>query len=182
MPRLLQAVSLELPKGTPERLAMKWSAAMKTNVKMWGLRVAVLLCGAGLVVASARAQDEAPAPPQQDGQQQGPPQGGRGMRMDPSRRAAMLQRRLGLTDDVTAKVTDIFTAGTAKMEALRSNSSLSREEMRSQMMAIHSDETSQVKALLTADQAAKYDEMEAHRRDRGMGGPPPDGGGPPPQQ
>ncbi|QMV18056.1 hypothetical protein GOB94_04645 [Granulicella sp. 5B5] len=149
---------------------------MKTNGKMWGLRLAVLLCGAGLVVASARAQD-AP-PPSQDGQQQG----GRGMRMDPSQRAAMLQRQLGLTDDVTAKVKDIFTDGTAKMEALRGNSSLSRDDMRTQMMAIHTDETTKVKALLTPDQAAKYDEMESHRRGRGMGGPPPDGGGQPPQQ
>jgi hypothetical protein len=67
------------------------------------------------------------------------------------------------------------------MEALRSNSSLSREDMRTQMMAIHSDEVTKVKALLTPDQATKYDEMEAHRG-RGMGGPPPDGGGQPPQQ
>lgn len=153
---------------------------MKTNVKTWGLRLAVLLCGAGLLAASAKAQD-APPPPQ-DGQQQGPPPGGRGMRMDPGRRAAMLQKQLGLTDDVTAKVKDIFTDGTAKMEALRGNSSLSRDDMRTQMMAIHTDETTKVKALLTPDQAAKYDEMEAHRRGRGMGGPPPDGSGPPPQQ
>jgi hypothetical protein len=38
-----------------------------------------------------------------------------------------------------------------------------------------------VKALLTPDQATKYDAMEARMRQRGPGGPPPpDGGAPPP--
>ena len=148
---------------------------MTKQMKRIGLRAAVLFCGAGLVMASAKAQDTPPAPPQ-DGQQQGPPQGGRGMRMDPGARAAQLQQQLGLTDDVTAKVKAIFTDGTAKMQALRQSGG-SREDM----MAIHTDEVTKVKALLTPDQQTKYDAIDA-RRGRGMGGPPPGGGGAPPQQ
>jgi periplasmic protein CpxP/Spy len=85
---------------------------------------------------------------------------------DPGARAAMLQQQLGLTDDVTAKVKAIFTDGTAKMQALRQSGG-SREDM----MAIRSDETTKVKALLTPDQQTKYDALlEAQR---GRGGPPP---------
>ncbi len=130
-----------------------------------GLYMALLLCGAVLMVAPARAQD-------------GPPGGGQRGRMDPAARATMLQQQLGLTDDVTAKIKDIFTEGTAKMTALRGNTALSQDDMRTQMMALRSDESTKVKALLTPDQATKYDAMQQRR---GGGGPPPGGGGPPPQ-
>jgi Spy/CpxP family protein refolding chaperone len=152
---------------------------MRSKVQKIGLRVAVLVCGAGLAVASAAAQD-GPPPPPQDGQQQGPPPGSRGgMRGgNPEMRAKMLQRQLGLTDDVTMQVKAIFIDGTSKMEALRSGSA-SPEELRPQMMAIHKAEAAKVSALLTPDQQAKYAEMEARRGPRG-GGPPPDGGTPPP--
>jgi periplasmic protein CpxP/Spy len=144
---------------------------MTKQMKRIGLRAAVLFCGAGLVMVSAQARaQDAPPPPLQGGQQQGPPQGGRGMR-DPGARAAQLQQQLGLTDDVTAKVKTIFTDGTAKMQALRQSGG-SREDM----MAIRSDETTKVKALLTPDQQTKYDALlEAQR---GRGGPPPSGGAP----
>jgi len=136
----------------------------------------MVLCVSAWMAGALRAQDP-PQPPQ--GQMQGPPPGGmRGG--SPERRAAMLQKQLGLTDDVTAQVKTIFTAGTAKMEALRADTSMDPDARRTQMMAIHTDEVAKVKTLLTPDQQTKYAEIEARPRGRGPGGPPPDGAGPPP--
>ncbi len=97
--------------------------------------------------------------------------------MDPATRAAQLQKQLTLTDEVTAQVKTILTDSMAKMQASRANGG-SREDM----MAIRADESTKIKALLTPDQATKYDEIQAAMRARrgqggGNGGPPP----PPPQ-
>ncbi len=143
------------------------------SIKSLLLSAAMVLCVSAWMGGTARAQD-----PPQPGQMQGPPPGGmRGG--SPERRAGMLQKQLGLTDDVTAQVKAIFTAGTARMEALRADTSMEPDARRTQMMAIHTDEVTKVKALLTPDQQTKYAEIEARPR-RGPGGPPPDGNGPPP--
>jgi protein CpxP len=145
---------------------------------------AVLLCSTGLVVATAMAQDTSAPPPPPPGQQGPPPEGGYGGRggMHPERRVEMMQKRLGLSDDQTAQVKGVFETERGKMEALRSNSSLSRPEMRSQMMAIHQDEEVKLHTILTPDQAKKYDEMQARQREhmqerreggQGDGAPPP---------
>ncbi|MGA7159087.1 MAG: hypothetical protein WBY53_19735 [Acidobacteriaceae bacterium] len=144
---------------------------------------ALMLCGAGLVVSAAFAQQDS-APPPPDGQQQGPPpdgamQGPGGHRgMNPERRIEMMQRRLNLSDDQTAQVRQIFADSRTKMEALRSNTSMSHEDRRAQMMALHQDEQAKVRALLNPDQQAKFDEMMARMRERrgeaaeGQGGSP----------
>lgn len=140
---------------------------------------AVLLCGAALAVVSAQAQDEAP-PAAPAGQMQGPPPGGgRGMRMDPDKMVERLTKALALTPDQATQIKATLTAQQAKMESLRSNSSASREDRRAQMMAMHEDTESKIKAVLTADQKVKYDEIQARMRermqDRGAPPPPPPG-------
>jgi protein CpxP len=146
---------------------------------------AVVLCSAGLVMSAAVAQQNAAPPPpdgqQQgappDGQMQGPPQGGqRGM--DPERRLQMMQQRLNLNDSQTAQIRQIFTESRAQMEALRSNTSLTPEDRRAQMMTLHQGEQSRVRAVLTPDQQTKYDAMQARMRERrgdegGQGAPVP---------
>jgi protein CpxP len=85
--------------------------------------------------------------------------------MDPATRAAQLQKQLTLT----AQVKTILADSMAKMQASRANGG-SREDM----MAIRADESTKIKALLTPDQATKYDEIQAAMRARrGQGGPPP---------
>ena len=149
---------------------------MKNGMQRYGIGIAALLFGAGLMVGPAAAQD-APPPPT-SGQQQGPPPGGPRGGMDPATRALRVQKQLGLTDDVTAQVKAIYSDSGAKMQALRESGSASREDM----MAIRTAETAKVKALLTPDQSTKYDEMLAQQRGRGQNGPPPGGGGTPPPQ
>jgi Spy/CpxP family protein refolding chaperone len=158
------------------------------------MRTAVMLCGLGLMAGFAVAQDETPPPPP-SGQMQGPPPGGRGGMMDPGRRADRMKHELGLSDDQTTQVKSILEDGRTKMEALRSNTSMSREDRRSQMTTIRQAQNDKIHALLTADQKTKYDAMQAKeqertqgRRDRGQapGGdttpaPPPAPPPPPPQ-
>jgi periplasmic protein CpxP/Spy len=111
-------------------------------------------------------QTDAPPPPP-DG---GPHRGG----MRPEHRVEMLQHALNLTPDQTSQVRAVMESERPKMEALRGNSSLSQEDRRTQMMVIHQDESSRIRALLTPDQATKYDNMEARMREhRGPGGNPP---------
>lgn len=140
------------------------------------VRSAALVCGLGIAAAGAAfAQDEAPPPPPA-GQMQGPPPGGRGMMMDPARRTEMLKDRLGLSDSQTTQVKSILEDSRTKMETLRSNSSLSQDDRRSQMMSIRKGESDKIEGLLTPDQKTKYDAMQQQMRGRMRGGAP---GGPP---
>lgn len=96
--------------------------------------------------------------------------------MDPGKRADMLKQNLGLSDDQTSQVKSIFQDSQTKMEGVRSNSSLSQDDRRSQMMSIRKAESDKVQALLTPDQKTKYAAMQAQMRDRMRGGSP--GGAP----
>src|SRR5580658_11192536 len=143
-----------------------------TSKGMMMVRSAVLVCGLGVAaVGTAFAQDQAPPPPPAGTAMQGPPRGGRGG-MDPGHRADMLKQNLSLTDDQTSQVKTIFEDSRTKMEALRSNSSLSQDDRRSQMMSIRKAENDKVNALLTPDQKTKYAAMQEQMRDRMRGGAP----------
>jgi periplasmic protein CpxP/Spy len=160
---------------------------MKSDMRKRVWVAAILVCAVGLAAGPAMAQQDAP-PPAPDGQRHGPPGGPGGWGGNPERRTEMLQKRLNLSTDQTAQLKTIFGEERTKTEALRSNASLSREDRRSQMMAIHEDGETRLHALLTPDQKSRYDDMEARMRERtqdgrrgGPGGPPRSGGdGPPP--
>lgn len=137
---------------------------------------AVLLCG---LTTTAVAQDQAPPPPPA-GQIAPPPGGARGGMMDPARRADMLKKNLNLTDDQTTQVKTILADTRSKLEALRSNSSLSQDDRRSQRMSIRKAENDKIEALLTPDQKTKYAAMEQQMRNRMGGGPPAEAPQPPP--
>jgi len=144
-----------------------------TSKRMKMFRSAVLVCGLGVAAAGiAVAQDQAPPPPPPG--QAGPPPGGgpRGRMMDPGARADMLKQNLGLSDDQTSQVKTIFQDSQTKMEALRSNSSLSQDDRRSQMMDIRKAENDKINALLTADQKTKYAALQEQMRGRMRGGAP----------
>jgi periplasmic protein CpxP/Spy len=144
---------------------------------MWfSVEAAAVLAAAtffGAVPALAQAttppasQADAPPPPPDGGRHRGG--------MGPEHRVEMLQHALNLSADQTTQVKAVMESERPKMEALRANTSLSPEDRRTQMMAIHQDENTRIRALLTADQATKYDAMAARMREhRGpMGNPPP---------
>ncbi len=155
---------------------------MKNFGKTMMFRTAVVvLCSAGLGLSAAVAQQET-APPPPDQQQQGPPPDGQMQPgrhgMDPERRVEMMQRHLDLSDSQTAQVREIFSESHAQMETIRSNASLTQEDRRAQMMSLHQGVQSRIRAVLTPDQQAKFDAMQAKRQERhadggGQGAPPP---------
>jgi Spy/CpxP family protein refolding chaperone len=176
---------------------------MKSRLESRIVRTAaVLLVGTGLAVSSALAQQDAPPPPPD--QTQGPPPNGSmgpgSMRHGPSidRRVEMLKNRLNLTPDQTTQIRSILEGEHSRMEALHSNASLSPQDRHTQMMSIHQDSESRIRATLTSEQAATFDQMQARQRERmqnhergeGPGGngagdngaPPPPPPPPPPPQ
>jgi protein CpxP len=137
---------------------------MKSVVRIRMFRAAaVLLCGAGLAVGAAVAQQDGPPPHGQ--QQPGPPPAER-HGWNPDRRAEMMQKRLGLSGDQTAQVKAILIDEQAKMEALRANASPGSANPRGQGMALRQEEDAKIEAILTPDQKAKYEEMKAQQRER----------------
>ncbi|HLV87758.1 MAG TPA: hypothetical protein VKV39_12315 [Candidatus Sulfotelmatobacter sp.] len=125
----------------------------------------------------------------QDAADQQAPPAGEGMhhghgRMDPARRAAMLNKQLNLTSDQQPKVLNILKDEQSQMEKLHSDSSVSQEDRRSRMMTIHKTSNDQIRALLDSDQQKKFDEIQS-RREQWMGhhdGPPSDSAPNPPEQ
>jgi hypothetical protein len=141
---------------------------MKTMmIRRYATRIgAVALCSAALWTAPMLAQG-----------------GGGRMQMTPDAQVAALDKAVTLTDDQKPKVLAIYTADAKKMADLRAAQD---PDMRNKMMAMRTDENTQIKALLTDDQKPKFDaylaSMPQGRGGRGGGGggagtPPP----PPPQ-
>ena len=149
------------------------------------LLVLMLFCLIGMLTASSVAQDSGATQPQST-----PPgtsaEHWRGHRQaDPAKRTEMLTKHLGLTSEQQPKVLDVLKSEQSQWEKLRSDSSLSQEDRRGKMMDIHKSTNDQIRALLTADQQKKWDEMQS-RRERWQGhhhdgqkpGPPPDSSDP----
>ena len=90
--------------------------------------------------------------------------------MNPERRLEMMQRRLNLSDAQTAQIRTIFSESQAKMEALRSDTSVAPEDRRAQMMTLHQDEQAKVRAVLSPEQQAKYDAMHGENARTARGG------------
>ncbi len=115
-----------------------------------------LLCIVGMATTVAFAQDN-------DASQSAPAEHrGRGQ-FDPTKRTEMLTQRLGLSSDQQSKVLETLKSEQSQMEALRSDSSLSREDRRAKMMDIRKSANDQVRAILNPDQQKKWDEMQARR-------------------
>ena len=141
------------------------------NMKMfrrYAMRAGVVaLCSAALCAVPMMAQGGGGGAPGGGG-------GGRGM-MTPDAQLAQLVTALTLTSDQQAKIKPILEADAAKITALRTAQD---PDMRTKMMAIRTEQHAAIKALLTADQATKYDAMPQGGRGGGGGGAP--GGGAPP--
>ncbi len=146
---------------------MKWSSARNAAFLLaLGLPLALPVFAQTDTPPSSPAQSDAPPPPPGGGPQRG------GL----DHRVEMLQRALTLTPDQTTQVKAILGAERGKMDAVRSNASLTGEDRHAQMMSIHGDTTAKMHTVLTADQATKYDSLEARMREHHPGNgemPPP---------
>ena len=129
------------------------------------------------VTSAAFAQDTPPPPPDQG--QAGPPQGGRGMRMDPNRQLERLTRELSLTTDQQGQIKPLLVDRQQKMQALFQNQSMSEQDRRTQMRTVSEGTNNSIKAVLNPDQKQKFEAMHEHMGRRGGPGGP-EGGAPPP--
>jgi Spy/CpxP family protein refolding chaperone len=149
--------------------------------------MAALAVGGLLALSPAlRADDATNTPPAG-----GPPPGDRGPGMrgrGPS--FDMVAQRLNLTDDQKPKVKAILDDQQEKMRGLWQDQDLSREDRMAKMNSIREETNTKLKAVLTAEQFQKFQEMRPRRggpRNGPPGGPPPGDGGtnappaPPPQ-
>lgn len=102
---------------------------------------------------------------QQDQQQPGHRFGHRGQHpFDPHKAAQHMGKRLGLTDDQVAKVEPILATQQQKIAALRSDTSLSKDQRREQFRSIFKDTHSQLSGVLTPEQLEK---LQSSRRFHG---------------
>jgi len=93
-----------------------------------------------------------------------------------------LTRELGLNSDQQAKLKAIAESVAPQMKALHEDTSISPEERHTKVKAILEDAESQLRPLLTPEQAQKLDQFKAKMHEHGPGSPqPPQGSVPPPQ-
>ena len=131
---------------------------------------ALLLASVTYVVPAAIAQDSGAQASGSDDQQQSAPAENRaehgGRHFDPAARADHMSKMLDLTPDQKAKVQDILNSEQTKMESLRQDSSMSREDRRAKMMDIHKQSADQIRTLLNETQQQKFDDMRSKMQER----------------
>ncbi len=136
------------------------------------------VCLAGGAHVLAQEAGGAPAPP---------PQGGGGHRgmMDPAQQLEGMTKRYNLSADQQTQLKPILASNQQQMQALRGDSSLSRDDRMAKMMSIRADTKTKIEAVLNPDQKKQFDadqqQMQERMQQRMQGGGP-GGGGPPPQQ
>ena len=87
-------------------------------------------------------------------------------RMSVENRVKILKDSLKLSDEQSNKITKILEDQREEMTMAMKDNSSNRDSMRTMMKEITKKADDQIKAVLTEDQAAKYDEMIKARRER----------------
>jgi periplasmic protein CpxP/Spy len=147
---------------------------MKANKTML---IAALAAGSLLVWSPALRADGTNTPPSTP--PAGAPPAGAPPAGQPRAGFDRMAEQLNLTADQKPKVQAIMDAQRDKIRSLRQDTSLTPEDRRTKMKAIHDDAVTQMKAVLTPEQFDKWQKMSpAGMRERRMGQPP--GGNPPP--
>ena len=73
-------------------------------------------------------------------------------------------RQLNLTEEQKTKLKPILQADMQQLKAVRDDTSLSRREKLRKMRSVQQEFAPQIKAILTPEQAAKWQELRAERR------------------
>jgi Spy/CpxP family protein refolding chaperone len=115
-----------------------------------------VLLSAGMAFVFAQAPDA--------NQSAAPTQPGQHRNFDPNQQAAHLGQKLGLSSDQVAQIKPILADRFQKMQALRSDASLTQEDRHSKVQAIMQDSNSKIEALLSDTQKQQFEQMLAERR------------------
>ena len=124
----------------------------------------LLFTAASMAVAQEDGTNDGQGAPSMQQSEQG---GYRGM--GPTQRAERLAKQLNLTSDQQAKVQGILQQQRTSMQNLGQDSSLSPQDRRTKMMDIRTATNTQIRALLTADQQQKWDQMRKSHQQEGRG-------------
>ena len=146
----------------------------------------------GLLATGVMLAQEPGSAPEQSAAPQGDAGGMGGHRgghmMDPDQRLAHMTKRYKLTADQQSQIKPILEDEQTQMQAMRADSSTSRDDKRAKMMSMHQASTQKIEAVLTDEQKQKFEadqqKMQQRRAEHMHGGgpgdaPPPDGGQPP---
>ena len=85
---------------------------------------------------------------------------------DPAKQTEHLTKQLNLNSDQQAKVKSIFEEQQKQMQSLHADKSLSSTDKRSKVTDLHQNTSSQIRALLNADQQKKFDAMQQKREQK----------------
>ena len=126
----------------------------------------------GLTLCSAFAQQAAPTPTPDASAQQpmnGPGRMGHGP-MDPDKAVAHMAKRYNLSADQQTQIKPILVAQQQQMQALRQDSSVSREDKMAKMKSMHEDASTKIQAVLNDTQKQKFaadqEKMQERRQAR----------------
>jgi protein CpxP len=103
--------------------------------------------------------------------------GHRGM-MDPAQQLEGMTKRYNLSADQQTQIKPILAQQQQQMQALRGDSSLSREDRMTKMQSIHADTKTRIEAVLNDDQKKQFEADQQKMQERmqqrmqGGGGPP----------
>ncbi len=125
--------------------------------------------------ASVFAQDPAGTP------ETSAPPPRRGM-MDPAQQLQGMTKRYNLSTDQQTQLKPVLESQQQQMQALRGDSSLSREDRMGKMQSIRADTRTKIEAILNDDQKKQFAADQERMEQRRMQGGGPGGGDPPPQQ
>jgi hypothetical protein len=143
--------------------------------------ITLAVAGLGFAFTPARADDTTTAPPAPpadtvngppvDGTTPPPPPPGGHRRGGGGYVLADLTEKLTLTPDQQKAIGGYIAAGRQQAKAVRDDTTLSKDDRRSKMMAIMQTTRSEIRADLTPDQQKIFDTLRPNRG--GPGGPPP---------
>lgn len=136
------------------------------------------LASLAVLSASLLAQNSGDAKPAADGAakpaRQRPPGGPQ--RQGQGDRLQALATALSLTDDQKAKLKPIIQEEGEKLRALRQDTALDQEARRTKSQELRKTYAAKIKAVLTPEQAEKFDKMRGGAGRGGNRGPRPNGG------
>ena len=130
---------------------------------------ALLAAGAllAMLCLPALAQSgEQPQPQEQTQSGKSGHMGRRGGMGNPDEALQHMTKQLNLTSEQQEKVRPILENQFKQMQAVRQDTSLSRQDRMSKMRSLHQDTMSQIKPLLNSDQQQKLDQMMSQRQGR----------------
>ena len=128
----------------------------------------ILATGLSLCSAAAFAQQNTQAPGPDASAQQ--PMNGPGRmgheHMDPDKALAHMTKHYNLSSDQQTQIKPILISQQQQMQALRQDSSMSREDRMAKMKGIHEDSSSKIQAILNDSQKQKFAEDQQKRQER----------------